>query len=122
MSPGSASGSRAGSPSPGKPKSSKFSAKSGTSTPARSADPRMLDLAGLNLTQKEDPVVEEAPPKVNFAKEKLLEEAKRVLDAEGTDVKKAVSLVIIGECWKYHVKIADPNVGRQAMSTRENRP
>lgn len=82
----------------------------------------MLDLAGLNLTQKEDPVVEEAPPKVNFAKEKLLEEAKRVLDAEGTDVKKAVSLVIIGECWKYHVKIADPNVGRQAMSTRENRP
>ncbi|THV05438.1 EF Tu GTP binding domain-containing protein [Dendrothele bispora CBS 962.96] len=38
----------------------------------------------------------EEPPKLSFAREKLLEEAKKALDAEGTSNKKNVSLVVIG--------------------------
>lgn len=73
------------------------SKKSGSSTPIRGLDPRQLDLAGLNLTKDNNSdTVEEEPPKMNFAREKLLEEAARAVDAEGKDQKKAVSLVVIG--------------------------
>lgn len=54
----------------------------------------MLDLAALNLTAKEEVVVEEPPPKITIAREKVLEEARKAL--ENKDDKKAVSLVVIG--------------------------
>ncbi|KAF9468903.1 EF Tu GTP binding domain-containing protein [Collybia nuda] len=62
-----------------------------------SVDQRLLDLSALNLTRVENADnVDELPPKITFAREKLLEEAKRVIDAEGDHQKKAVSLVVIG--------------------------
>ncbi|KAG5653090.1 hypothetical protein H0H81_002389 [Sphagnurus paluster] len=71
--------------------------KSGTSTPLRGMDPRQLDLSALNLTREESvDMVHEEPPKMNFAREKLLEEAKRVIEVEGEDTKKSVSLVVVG--------------------------
>ncbi|KAJ3484999.1 hypothetical protein NLI96_g5250 [Meripilus lineatus] len=76
------------------PTPKKSAKKSGTSTPVRGADPRMLDLAALNLTAKEEVVVEEPPPKITIAREKVLEEARKAL--ENKDDKKAVSLVVIG--------------------------
>ncbi|KAF4602370.1 Hsp70 suppressor, GTPase facilitates ribosomal subunit dissociation [Pleurotus pulmonarius] len=95
---GSAQASRAGSPAKGPRKGVGTPRKtSGTSTPLRGAgvDQRQLDLSGLNLGPKDDtPSVAEEPPKMSFAREKLLEEAKKALDAE--NVKKGVSLVVIG--------------------------
>lgn len=44
---------------------------------------------------EEEPLAEE-PPKISFAREKLLEEARRVLDAGNGNQKRAVSLVVIG--------------------------
>ncbi|KAG6919272.1 hypothetical protein DXG01_007404 [Tephrocybe rancida] len=71
--------------------------KSGSSTPARGMDQRHLDLSALNLTKDEDAdAAPEEPPPMSFAKEKLLEEAKRVIDAEGENNKKGVSLVVVG--------------------------
>jgi elongation factor 1 alpha-like protein len=73
-----------------------LSKKSGSSTPVRGVDPRHLDLSALNLTPQDEngDVVAEEPPKMSFAKEKLIEEARRVIEADGQ--KKAVSLVVIG--------------------------
>lgn len=66
----------------------------GTSTPTRGGtDIRQLDLSALNLTT-EAPVMEEPPPKITIAREKVLEEARKML--EGKDEKKGVSLVVIG--------------------------
>lgn len=79
---------------PPTPKKSGIAKRSGTSTPVRGADPRMLDLAALNLTAREEVVVEEPPPKITIAREKVLEEARKAL--EGKDDKKAISLVVIG--------------------------
>jgi elongation factor 1 alpha-like protein len=73
--------------------------KSGSSTPIRglSIDQRQLDLSGLNLTKDDNADnANEEPPKMGFAKEKLLEEARRAIDAEGENQKKAVSIVVIG--------------------------
>ncbi|KAL0580789.1 hypothetical protein V5O48_001254 [Marasmius crinis-equi] len=90
----SAAASRTASPLP-KKKGPTTPAKSGVSTPTptRSVDQRTLDISGLNLNTKEEKVVEEPPPKVNYEREKLLEEAKKALDSEG---KRVVSLVVIG--------------------------
>ncbi|KAJ3829072.1 EF Tu GTP binding domain-containing protein [Lentinula raphanica] len=72
--------------------------KSGTSTPAKGigVDQRMLDLSALNLTGEQTEVVVEEVPKASFAREKLLEEAKKAIEAEGKERKKEVSLVVIG--------------------------
>ncbi|KAG6866504.1 hypothetical protein C0991_003048 [Blastosporella zonata] len=72
--------------------------KSGSSTPARGMDQRHLDLSALNLTKDEDvdAVPEETTPQMSFAKEKLLEEARRVIDTEGENKRKGVSLVVVG--------------------------
>ncbi|KAG5644568.1 hypothetical protein DXG03_008142 [Asterophora parasitica] len=73
--------------------------KSGSSTPLRGAglDARQLDLSALNLTRDDGPdTSQEPPPKITFARDKLLEEAKRVIDAEGENKKKGVSLVVVG--------------------------
>ncbi|KAG6903305.1 hypothetical protein C0995_013058 [Termitomyces sp. Mi166 len=71
--------------------------KSGLSTPARGIDPRQLDLSALNLSKDDDGDARpEEPPSMSFAKEKLLEEAKRAIEAEGENGKKGVSLVVVG--------------------------
>lgn len=68
----------------------------GPSTPLQTLDQRHIDIIGLNLYSNNDDAVEEAP-KMSFAKEKLLEEAQRTLDARGENDKRGVSLVVIGE-------------------------
>ncbi|KAF5393712.1 hypothetical protein D9757_000304 [Collybiopsis confluens] len=83
-------------------KSSTPTSKAGTGilTPAKGGHPvnqRMLDLSALNLTDNDlvsSPV--EEPPKISLEREKLLEEAKKAIDAEGVGQKKEVSLVVIG--------------------------
>ena len=70
----------------------------GTSTPLRggTADIRQLDLSALNLTPTQESVpVEEPPPKITIAREKVLEEAKQMLEGKGE--KKGLSLVVIGK-------------------------
>jgi len=49
----------------------------------------------LNLNDNETNEVVEEAPKLSLAKEKVLEEAKRVLDREGE--KKGISIVVIGD-------------------------
>ncbi|TFY80059.1 hypothetical protein EWM64_g3953 [Hericium alpestre] len=93
--------SRAASPVRGAPvKGAKGIKKVGPSTPLRgkvgAVDQRQLDIAGLNLETKEEPQVEEPPPKMSLAKEKVLEEAKKVLAAEEQSGRRGVSLVVIG--------------------------
>lgn len=85
---------------PGTPKKSVAKLlKSGTSTPTPArgggADIRQLDLSALNLTSNEAAPMDEPPPKITIAREKVLEEAKKML--EGKNEKKGVSLVVIGE-------------------------
>jgi elongation factor 1 alpha-like protein len=76
--------------------SKKAEVGTGTSTPLQTLDQRHIDIIGLNLYSNNENVVEEAP-KMNFAKEKLLEEARRMLEAQGENDKRGVSLVVIGE-------------------------
>lgn len=71
-----------------------------TPTRRRSLDQQQLDVLGLNLEEgsnseeKDSSAVVEEQPKMTFAREKLLEEAKRKNDAQ--DERKGVSLVVIG--------------------------
>lgn len=59
---------------------------------------RDLDMQGLNLGEKdEEGVVDEPPPKMSIAREKVIEEAKKALEEEEQSGKKGVSLVVIGE-------------------------
>lgn len=88
------------------PKSKKINMKSGTMTPVSGAmtpskanilDNRALDLSALNLNPyPEERTVPEEAPKMTFEREKLLEEAKKLLDKADQEGKKGVSLVIIG--------------------------
>ncbi|TFK73002.1 hypothetical protein BDN72DRAFT_835319 [Pluteus cervinus] len=78
-------------------KLAKSTSQSGTATPPRGvvADQRQLDLSGMNLGSKEDVTnVVEEPPKVAIAKEKLIEEVKKTMEAETQ--KKGLNLVVIG--------------------------
>ena len=74
--------------------------KPGTSTPlrvpTRSVDQGQFDISALNLGEKDEDSVFEEPPKTSIAKEKVLEEAKKSLDAEVKGGRKGVSLVVIG--------------------------
>lgn len=74
------------------------SKKAGTSTPVRGFDPRHLDLSALNIAPRDETGDDfsEEPPKMSFAREKLMEEAKRVIEADNENTKKGVSLVVIG--------------------------
>jgi len=85
--------SRAASPTPAKVATPK---KTGSATPIRAAvNPAALDISALNLGPSEPvDVIEEPPPKMALAKEKVLEEARKAL--KGKDGKKGVSLVVIG--------------------------
>ena len=60
-------------------------------------DQQQLDITGMNLndTLYGKRLVAEEPPKVNMAREKVLEEAKRALEAD--DEKKGISIVVIGD-------------------------
>lgn len=70
--------------------------KSGTATPSKSTDARQLDLSALNLDASDGgPVFDEPPPKITIAREKVLEEATKALQAQ--DSKQNISLVVIGE-------------------------
>lgn len=54
-------------------------------------------MSGLNLESKladKSDVIDEPPPKMALAKEKVIEEARKVLETEG--VKKGLSIVVIG--------------------------
>lgn len=83
--------------------SSQPSRRSGATTPARTnsggLDQMLLDLSAANLQPREDesPRVDEPPPRVAIEKEKLLEEARRELQAPGQGAKKGVSLIVIGK-------------------------
>jgi elongation factor 1 alpha-like protein len=93
-------GNTPGTPSKGGKKAMASIASSGTSTPARknnTTDQQQLDMAGLNLSDTltgKKQIVEE-PPKVSMAREKVLEEAKRALEAD--EGKKGISIVVIGD-------------------------
>lgn len=97
----SAATSRAGSPTSSAKMSTVSGARSGkvaqTATPSamKAVDQQAMDLSGLNLDDEEpQAVLDEPPPKVSIAREKVLEEARKVLESEG---KKGVSLVVIGK-------------------------
>lgn len=72
--------------------------KKAKSVPVRSTptslDQQQFDVSGLNLEERDSSAVVEEQPKMTFAREKLLEEAKRINDAQ--DERKGVSLVVIG--------------------------
>ncbi|KZP07149.1 EF Tu GTP binding domain-containing protein [Athelia psychrophila] len=92
--------SRATSPVPVKKRSGKGNPiASGASTPIRfggGTDQRQLDMSALNIYSPDDEEnAYEEPPKMTLAREKVVEEAKKALDARG-DGKKGVSLVVIG--------------------------
>jgi len=77
--------------------------KSGATTPRGTGglDARMLDMAALNLLSKEESPADEPPPKIALERGKLLQEVRKVLEAQGIGDKKAVSLVVIG-AWSYY--------------------
>ncbi|KAH9482958.1 HBS1-like protein [Psilocybe cubensis] len=96
----SATSSRASTPVGSPAKGPKKAPSVGTSTPLRKAsnDQQNLDMAGLNLNENVDvsSTIAEEPPKMILARDKVLEEAKRLLDAESANGKKGISLVVIG--------------------------
>lgn len=101
--------SRAASPAPsyptkkGTPKGGKKAGSAGTPLKKSVVDQRDLDMQGLNLGDKEEDVVDEPPPKMSLAREKVLEEAKKAIEDEQKSGKKGVSLVVIGTSAFYFV-------------------
>jgi hypothetical protein len=91
---------------------------SGASTPAREniMDQQQLDITGLNLNDSltGKKLVAEEPPKVNMAREKVLEEAKSVLEAH--EGKKGISIVVIGDIFFPILCIIQLRVLFEAMS------
>lgn len=77
--------------------------KSGATTPARThsggLNHMLLDLsaAGLLPREGESPRVDEPVPRVAMDREKLLEEARREIQASRQGAKKGISLVVIGK-------------------------
>jgi len=61
-------------------------------------DQQQMDMSGLNLNDKatEAGIIEE-PLKIGVSRERILEEAKHLLDAENQDGKKGISIVVIGK-------------------------
>jgi elongation factor 1 alpha-like protein len=81
------------------PLSSPTKSKSGAATPARyraGTDQRELDISALNLGPKEaDEQVEEEPPKLALARDRLLEEVQTALKKQSEE-KEGVNLVVVG--------------------------
>ncbi|KAG9317166.1 hypothetical protein JVU11DRAFT_1358 [Chiua virens] len=82
--------------------SSPPSRRSGATTPARTnsggLDNMLLDLSAANLQPREEEFsrVDEPAPRLAMEREKLLEEARRELQASGQGAKKGISLVVVG--------------------------
>lgn len=53
-------------------------------------------MQGLNIGENDEVSMEETPPKMSIAREKVIEEAKAALEEEEKTGKKGVSLVVIG--------------------------
>ncbi|KIJ56595.1 hypothetical protein M422DRAFT_22749 [Sphaerobolus stellatus SS14] len=58
-------------------------------------DQQRLDMASLNLQDEPAPIIEEEPPKMSLAREKVLEEARAFIDADN-EGRKGINLVVIG--------------------------
>ena len=90
------------------------------STPAQQASSQaQLDISGLNLGQKDEPVVEEEPPKAAIALDKLLEQVKAELRAQEHAEKRGLSLVVIGATVAYADRVSSSQVV-QVTSTLES--
>lgn len=98
MAASSLANSRAGTPVGSPAKGQKKGVSVASPSKKHNVDQQQLDISGLNLGGQNSDVTEyvEEPPKMSMAREKLLEEAKRALSVEGENVKKGVSMVVIG--------------------------
>lgn len=81
--------------------------KSVVSSKKQTTDQQEMDITALNLNDDNirEGLMEEIP-KVNLAKEKVLEEAQRALDAKNLTEKKGISLVVIGK-WFFLTILSD---------------
>ncbi len=79
-----------------------------------------MDLSALNLTPKVESVPIEEAPKITLAREKVLEEANRALEAQQTSDLKLVSLVVIGRFPLMCSKLLTTRTAK-GMLTRESR-
>ena len=91
--------SRASSPVGGPTKAPTSANKPGPSLTSRNqgVDQFTMDVLSLNLNSKEADVPDEPPPKMTISREKILEEARRMVESK--DGKQNVSLVVIGDSW-----------------------
>ena len=93
---------RAISPTQKSPKAAKSAKKGGTATPTRKGsgaaalEQRNIDVSALGLGVEEKSLVQDEPPRMALAREKVLEEASKALEAECKG-QAGVSLVVIGE-------------------------
>ncbi len=87
---------------PKSPKAAKSAKKGGTATPTRKCsgsaalEQRNIDVSALGLGVEEKSPVQDEPPRMALAREKVLEEAVKALEAERKG-QAGVSLVVIGE-------------------------
>jgi elongation factor 1 alpha-like protein len=93
---------RAISPTSKSPKAAKSAKKGGTATPTRKGsgaaalEQRNIDVSALGLGVEEKSLVQDEPPQMALAREKVLEEAAKALEAECKG-QAGVSLVVIGD-------------------------
>jgi len=107
-----AAANRAISPTPKSPKATKSTKKGGTAsgsaTPTRKGsgsaalEQRNIDVSALGLGVEEKSLVQDEPPRMALAREKILEEAAKALEAESKG-QAGVSLVVIGELARRHL-------------------
>lgn len=64
--------------------------------PKQPSGQAQMDISGLNLAPKDEPIVEEEPPKAAIALDKLLEQVRAELRAQEQVEKRGLSLVVIG--------------------------
>lgn len=92
---------RAISPTPKSPKAAKSAKKGGMPTRKGSGPAALeqenIDVSALGLGVEEKSPVQDEPPRMALAREKILEEAAKALEAESMG-QAGVSLVVIGEC------------------------
>ena len=99
---------RAISPTPKSPKAAKSAKKGGTATPTRKGsgaaalEQRNIDVSALGLGVEEKSLVQDEPPRMALAREKVLEEAAKALEAECKG-QAGVNLVVIGELSPCHL-------------------
>lgn len=86
------------SPARGPKKATSIGIKSVVPSRQQFADQQEMDMSALNLKDDSERVVSiEEAPKITIAREKVLEEARRALDAENRTGKKSISIVVIGK-------------------------